>query len=155
MSENAAETPEKSSNAFTAFEHYDDFKGEATLSEFWSFFFLVHVIVLILMIPGLPIYFQNSDTSAANNWHAPLALALPIIVWGLIVLIPLVSVLIRRMRNSMFGLYTLAPVALLFILCVICRWLRPETDVKWLIFWFFEISFVMTGCLPEKKKSAL
>ncbi len=101
MSENAVETPEKSINAFTAFEHYDDFKGKATNTEFWSFFLLVHVVILLLMIPGLPVFFREvSDNSANNNWHAPLALALPIIIWGLIVLIPLCAVLVRRVLAS-------------------------------------------------------
>ena len=102
MSENAVETPEKSINAFTAFEHYDDFKGKATNTEFWSFYFLVHVVILVLMIPGLPVFFQDNadDITAINNWHAPLALALPIIIWGLIVLIPLCAVLTRRVLAS-------------------------------------------------------
>lgn len=102
MSENAVETPAKSINAFTAFEHYDDFKGKATNTEFWSFYFLVHVVILVLMIPGLPVFFQDNadDITAINNWHAPLALALPIIIWGLIVLIPLCAVLTRRVLAS-------------------------------------------------------
>lgn len=102
MSENAVETPAKSINAFTAFEHYDDFNGKASLSEFWSFYFLVHVVILVLMIPGLPVFFQDNadDITAINNWHAPLALALPIIIWGLIVLIPLCAVLTRRVLAS-------------------------------------------------------
>lgn len=102
MSENAVETPAKSINAFTAFEHYDDFKGKASFSEFWSFYFLVHVVILVLMIPGLPVFFQDNadDITAINNWHAPLALALPIIIWGLIVLIPLCAVLTRRVLAS-------------------------------------------------------
>ena len=102
MSENAVETPAKSINAFTAFEHFDDFKGKATNTEFWSFYFLVHVVVLVLMIPGLPVFFQDraDDMTAINNWHAPLALALPIIIWGLIVLIPLCAVLVRRVLAS-------------------------------------------------------
>ena len=60
MSENTAETPEKSVNAFTAFEHYDDFKGKATRAEFWSFFLLVHVVILLLMIPAIPVFFRES-----------------------------------------------------------------------------------------------
>lgn len=152
MSENNAETPKKSINAFTAFEHYDDFKGEATPAEFWSFFLLIHVVIFLLMIPGLPVFFREvSDSTVNNNWHAPLALALPIIIWGIIVLIPLFSVLVRRLNNAAWGSYFIGLLAVLPALCCLYLWLRPEADFKWLIFWIYEILFVLAGCLPEKK----
>lgn len=155
MSENIAETPDKSVNAFTAFKHYDDFKGEATRAEFWSFFLLVHVVIFLLLIPGLPIFFREvgDNATATNNWHAPLALALPIIIWGLLVLIPLFSILVRRLNNSSIGSYFFGLLAVLPGLCCVYLWLKPETDFKWLIFWIYEIIFVLVGCLPEKKSA--
>lgn len=157
MSENAVETPEKSINAFTALEHYDDFKGKASLSEFWSFYILVHVVILILMIPGLPIFFRNSgdNATAVNNWHAPLALALPIIIWGLIVLIPLCAVLVRRINatEKIFRCcYITAAVAViaLGVCCLVFSWIGLAA----VLFWVFELLMIGGGVLPEEAAPA-
>lgn len=156
MSENTEETPAKSINAFTAFENYDNFKGEAGHTEFWSFFALVHVVVLLLMIPAIPVFFRETGDGIVteNNWHASLTLSLPVIIWGLLVVIPLCSLLVRRLNNSpygsyVFGLLTIMPA----LLCIYCnRYL--ETSFVWTLFWFYEFLFVLVGCLPGNAKPA-
>ncbi len=155
MSENAVETPEKSINAFTALEHYDDFKGKASLSEFWSFYILVHVVILILMIPGLPIFFRNSgdNATAVNNWHAPLALALPIIIWGLIVLIPLCAVLTRRVLASaiLFRIIFLIIAVALLGVAVFCFCLSQI----FLAVVAIELLLICGGVLPPNKEKTV
>lgn len=157
MSENAVETPAKSINAFTAFEHYDDFNGKASLSEFWSFYFLVHVVILVLMIPGLPVFFQDNanDITAINNWHAPLALALPIIIWGLIVLIPLCAVLVRRVRSTTKNFRTL-----FFVIAVVLTALSTygfilgKVGLAVTLFWWVEHLLILSGLFPDEKEKA-
>ena len=157
MSENITEAPEKSVNAFTAFEHYDDFKGKATRGEFWSFYLLVHVVILLLMIPAIPVFFQDSgnDTVAATNWHAPLALALPMIIWGLIVLIPLFSALVRRINatDKKFRVYYIAAavaVIALGVCCLVFSWIGLAA----VLFWVFELLMIGGGVLPEEETPA-
>ena len=152
MSENTAETPEKSVNAFTAFEHYDDFKGKATRAEFWSFFLLVHVVILLLMIPAIPVFFRESanEAAAATNWHAPLALALPMIIWGLLVIIPLFSALVRRINatEKKFRIYYITA-AVAVIALGICSLVFSWIGLAAVLFWVFELLMIGGGVLPE------
>lgn len=154
MSENTEETPAKSINAFTAFENYDNFKGQATHAEFWSFFALVHVVVLLLMIPAIPVFFRETGDGIVteNNWHASLTLSLPVIIWGLLVVIPLVSLLIRRLNDSLkkfVVLYSIGTVAVIAL--GICGWLfLKETSPYTFLFWVVELLFIGAGVLPQK-----
>lgn len=148
------EAPEqKSANAFTAFEKYDDFTGKATRSEFWAFFLLIHVVVFILIIPAIPIFFSQMEYSIDNyNWHAPLALILPIAIWGLIVLIPLLALLFRRLRNmpKKFWIGYIGGAAVLFILALYNVFVLPVFGPFWLSVLLFEILFIGAGSLPEE-----
>lgn len=157
MSENTAETPEKSVNAFTAFEHYDDFKGKATRAEFWSFFLLVHVVILLLMIPAIPVFFRESanEAAAATNWHAPLALALPMIIWGLLVIIPLFSALVRRINatEKKFRIYYIVAAVAVIVLGV-CSLVFSWTGLAAVLFWVFELLMIGGGVLPEEETPA-
>lgn len=154
MSESTAETPAKSVNAFTAFENYDNFKGKASPAEFWAFYLLVHVVVLTLMIPAMPIFFRETGEGVVteNNWHATLTLSLPVIIWGLLVVIPLVSLLVRRLNDSLkkflvyYGIGAVAIIAL-----GICGWLfLKETSPYTFLFWVLELVFIGAGVLPRK-----
>lgn len=157
MSENTAETPEKSVNAFTAFEHYDDFKGKATRAEFWSFFLLVHVVILLLMIPAIPVFFRESanEAAAATNWHAPLALALPMIIWGLLVIIPLFSALVRRINatEKKFRIYYIVAAVAVIVLGV-CSLVFSWIGLAAVLFWVFELLMIGGGVLPEEETPA-
>lgn len=157
MSENTAETPEKSVNAFTAFEHYDDFKGKATRAEFWSFFLLVHVVILLLMIPAIPVFFRESanEAAAATNWHAPLALALPMIIWGLLVIIPLFSALVRRINatEKKFRIYYITA-AIAVIVLGVCSLVFSWIGLAAVLFWVFELLMIGGGVLPEEETPA-
>lgn len=157
MSENTAETPEKSINAFTAFEHYDDFKGKATRAEFWSFFLLVHVVILLLMIPAIPVFFRESanEAAAATNWHAPLALALPMIIWGLLVIIPLFSALVRRINatEKKFRIYYITA-AIAVIVLGVCSLVFSWIGLAAVLFWVFELLMIGGGVLPEEETPA-
>lgn len=157
MSENTAETPEKSVNAFTAFEHYDDFKGKATRAEFWSFFLLVHVVILLLMIPAIPVFFRESanEAAAATNWHAPLALALPMIIWGLLVIIPLFSALVRRINatEKKFRIYYIVA-AVAVIALGVCSLVFSWIGRAAVLFWVFELLMIGGGVLPEEETPA-
>ena len=157
MSENTAETPEKSVNAFTAFEHYDDFKGKATRAEFWSFFLLVHVVILLLMIPAIPVFFRESanEAAAATNWHAPLALALPMIIWGLLVIIPLFSALVRRInatekKSRIYYIVAAVAVIVLGVCSLVFSWIGLAA----VLFWVFELLMIGGGVLPEEETPA-
>ena len=157
MSENTAETPEKSVNAFTAFEHYDDFKGKATRAEFWSFFLLVHVVIMLLMIPAIPVFFRESanEAAAATNWHAPLALALPMIIWGLLVIIPLFSALVRRINatEKKFRIYYITA-AIAVIVLGVCSLVFSWIGLAAVLFWVFELLMIGGGVLPEEETPA-
>lgn len=157
MSENTAETPEKSINAFTAFEHYDDFKGKATRAEFWSFFLLVHVVIMLLMIPAIPVFFRESanEAAAATNWHAPLALALPMIIWGLLVIIPLFSALVRRINatEKKFRIYYITA-AIAVIVLGVCSLVFSWIGLAAVLFWVFELLMIGGGVLPEEETPA-
>ena len=157
MSENTAETPEKSVNAFTAFVHYDDFKGKATRAEFWSFFLLVHVVILLLMIPAIPVFFRESanEAAAATNWHAPLALALPMIIWGLLVIIPLFSALVRRINatEKKFRIYYITAAVAVIVLGV-CSLVFSWIGLAAVLFWVFELLMIGGGVLPEEETPA-
>ncbi|MBO5201241.1 MAG: DUF805 domain-containing protein [Lentisphaeria bacterium] len=157
MSENTAETPEKSVNAFTAFEHYDDFKGKATRAEFWSFFLLVHVVILLLMIPAIPVFFRESanEAAAATNWHTPLALALPMIIWGLLVIIPLFSALVRRINatEKKFRIYYIVA-AVAVIALGVCSLVFSWIGLAAVLFWVFELLMIGGGVLPEEETPA-
>ena len=157
MSENTAETPEKSVNAFTAFEHYDDFKGKATRAEFWSFFLLVHVVIMLLMIPAIPVFFRESanEAAAATNWHAPLALALPMIIWGLLVIIPLFSALVRRINatEKKFRIYYIVAAVAVIVLGV-CSLVFSWIGLAAVLFWVFELLMIGGGVLPEEETPA-
>lgn len=157
MSENTAETPEKSVNAFTAFEHYDDFKGKATRAEFWSFFLLVHVVIMLLMIPAIPVFFREAanEAAAATNWHAPLALALPMIIWGLLVIIPLFSALVRRINatEKKFRIYYITA-AIAVIVLGVCSLVFSWIGLAAVLFWVFELLMIGGGVLPEEETPA-
>ncbi|MBO5958951.1 MAG: hypothetical protein J6Q65_02395 [Lentisphaeria bacterium] len=151
MSETAAATPEKSINAFNAFEKFDDFKTKGA-PEFWGFYLMVHVVVLILLIPYLPLFFSTADASATTrNWHAHLALLMPVIIWLLLTLIPLFAVTVRRLRATKLGSW-FAVIPLIAMLAA--DWIALESLfmnsyslIKLLIFLICEIPFVLIGAL--------
>lgn len=162
MSEPTAAVPEKNVNAFTAFENFDNFKDKASMGEFWSFYLLLHVMVLILMIPTIPLLFSASSGTAENrNWHAHLALLLPCVIWMVLTLIPTLSLIVRKLRSAIANKTALYGVSAIgFIALIYGEWLCAKflfnTSCSWFDFQIFlicEVILIVLGALPAKKQA--
>ncbi|MFK7803378.1 MAG: DUF805 domain-containing protein [Anaerolineae bacterium] len=78
---------------FKVFRHYFDFKGRASRAEYWWFWFINMIVGSIFAIP-LQIAVINEDESQMLLFMVPAAL------YGLITIIPRLSVMARRLHDT-------------------------------------------------------
>ncbi len=78
---------------FKVFRHYFDFKGRASRAEYWWFWFINMIVGSIFAIP-LQIAIINENDSQI------LLFMIPAVLYGLITLIPRLSVLARRLHDT-------------------------------------------------------
>lgn len=94
--------------AYRFFKRWNDFSGRSSRSEYWWWYlvsFVVSAIFLFLIsISSVNIFSVGEDYMRASTHFSPLAIAvvLVFILWEILILIPGLSLSVRRLRDAGF-----------------------------------------------------
>jgi uncharacterized membrane protein YhaH (DUF805 family) len=99
----------------TGFRKYADFRGRASRSEFWWWALFTVLVSAILAAIPVPAFAYADGTITFTPEITP--------VWNLVVLLPSLAVLVRRLRDGGFGwghaFWVLLPIAGLIVVAVL------------------------------------